>query len=61
MRNLENYGVQEISESSGKLVQGGSWLGKAVGKFVGVILRYAGPNGPTQIQIDMAISGAQKW
>ncbi|MGB5270172.1 hypothetical protein [Eudoraea sp.] len=42
MKNLENYGVNEMSDSSAKLVHGGSWLGEAAGTFFGALGRYHG-------------------
>ena len=60
MENLENYKVQEISSSSAKLISGGSWLGEAIGKLFGSAIRYNGPMGAAQVQIDMAVSFAKQ-
>ena len=60
MENLENYKVQEISGSSLKLISGGSWFGEAIGKLFGSAIRYNGPMGAAQVQIDMAVSFAKQ-
>ena len=60
MKNLENYGVHEMSNSSMKLINGGSWLGYLVGSFLGAAFRYSGANGVATISTDMAARFAKK-
>ncbi len=55
MKNLNGFQVEELGYSSAESINGGSWLGKAVGKFFGSALRYAGPYGAAQIQVDAAV------
>lgn len=55
MKNLENYGVCEIDNASVVLIHGGSWLGEAVGKGVGLMFRYAGVHGAIQAVTDYAV------
>jgi len=56
MKNLENLGVQEIENLNNKLINGGSWLGEAVGTAVGAAFRYYGPVGAWQMTMDYALS-----
>jgi hypothetical protein len=60
MKNLANYKVEEISYSSAKSINGGSILGKALGTALGILFRYSGPFGATQLSIDYATSEAIK-
>lgn len=60
MKNLENYGVEEMSDSSSNLINGGSWLGYAVGFFLGGITRYSGAYGVAVVSTDMAVYLAKK-
>lgn len=59
MENLENYGVQNINVTSAKTIDGGSWLGEVIGKFVGAMGRYSGPQGALQFTIDYGMSKVQ--
>jgi len=59
MKNFENYGVKEINNSSAKLIDGGSWLGRAIGVAVGTVLRYYGPVGTNQALIDYSLYRAE--
>jgi len=45
MKNLKDYGVLEINDSSAKCMNGGSWIPPNLGLVVGAILRYSAPNG----------------
>jgi len=56
MKNLENYGVFELTQSSSKLMQGGSWLGKSLGKLLGAAAKYSTPYGGSQFLVDYTIS-----
>ncbi|MBO0340898.1 hypothetical protein [Flagellimonas profundi] len=56
MKNLEIYGVQEISDSLKTSTQGGTWLGEAVGKFLGAAAKYSGPYGASYFLVDYTIS-----
>lgn len=60
MKNLENYGIEEISDSSLSLINGGSWLGYAVGFFLGGFTRYSGAFGVATVSTDMAVHLAKK-
>ena len=42
MKNLEIYKVKELDDTSATFVNGGSWLGEAVGTFLGALGRYHG-------------------
>lgn len=56
MKNLENLGVQEIENGNEMFINGGSWLGEAIGTVVGAGLRYYGPLGAWQMTMDYALS-----
>ena len=60
MKNLENYGVEEMSASSSKLVNGGTWLGYVVGFVLGGSFRYSGAYGAAKVSSDMAVYFAKK-
>ncbi len=60
MKNLENYGVEEMSDSSAKLINGGTGLGYAVGFVLGGALRYSGVLGMVSLRTDMATYFAKK-
>ncbi|PCJ97226.1 MAG: hypothetical protein COA50_06200 [Flavobacteriaceae bacterium] len=60
MMKLKNYKVVEMSENSGKMVNGGSWMGELTGKFLGLAMRYAGPCAAATLSVDMAIRHAKK-
>ncbi|MGB5170852.1 hypothetical protein [Eudoraea sp.] len=42
MKKLENYGIEEMNDSSLKLIYGGSGAGNAIGVFLGSLVRYGG-------------------
>lgn len=54
MKNLENLGVQEIENCNEKLINGGSWLGEAIGTLVGAMVRYNPVTGGTNVCADVA-------
>ncbi|MCR9066830.1 MAG: hypothetical protein NXI00_22860 [Cytophagales bacterium] len=56
MKSLENYGVQELTESSSRLTQAGTPTGYDVGKFFGALLKYSGPYGSSYFLVDYTIS-----
>ncbi|NNK18880.1 MAG: hypothetical protein HKP49_06975 [Maribacter sp.] len=58
MKKLEALGVKELSYSSTEIITGGSWFGEKIGKLVGSLIRYAGPYGAAQLQIDAAMNEA---
>ncbi len=60
MKNLKNYRVKEMSESSAILINGGTWLGYAVGFAFGGALRYSGALGVGRFSTDMAAYFAKK-
>ena len=39
MKNLENFGVQELNQEELKELNGGGWLGYALGVIVGGIIK----------------------
>ncbi len=59
MKNLKSIKVEELSYSSSESINGGSWLGVAVGKMVGAMVRYSGPAGQIYMTLDYAASQAE--
>ena len=60
MKNLENYRVEEMSDSSVTLINGGTSIGYALGVFCGAAIRYSGSFGAARISTDMAVYFAKK-
>ncbi|MEM8509690.1 MAG: hypothetical protein AAF717_17795 [Bacteroidota bacterium] len=55
MKEFNKSYVVELSEASTKNINGGSWLGEAVGTILGAMVRYSGPIGANNICADVAL------